>query len=219
MIASGEYPDAIVYNWSGVNGGIESFVEDGVIYDLTPYIETCMPNFSKLLEEHPEIKKDVMTDDGRILTIPYVRLDKELCVYQGPLVRRDWLDKLGLEEPTTPAELKTVLKAFRDKDANGNGKPDETLGGIGFDNAQGIGCLLWAFGTTWDFHLKDGKVVYGPVTKEFRDGVEYIADLYKEGLIDPDYLIDEIHGQQVRIRLRFPADKIQRDYERRHKKG
>ena len=46
MIVSGDYPDAIVYNWTDVNGGIESYVEDEIIVDLTPYIETCMPIFS-----------------------------------------------------------------------------------------------------------------------------------------------------------------------------
>ena len=92
MIVSGEYPDAIVYNWTDVNGGIESYVADEVIVDLTPYIETCMPNFNKLLEENPDFKKDVVTDDGRILAIPYIRNDAELCIFREPSsVRTGWI--------------------------------------------------------------------------------------------------------------------------------
>ena len=43
----------------------------------------------------------------------------------GPQIRKDWLDKLGLEMPHDPESLYQVLKAFRDRDPNGNGKKDE----------------------------------------------------------------------------------------------
>lgn len=192
MIVSGDYPDAIVYNWTDVNGGIESYVEDEIIVDLTPYIETCMPNFNKLLEDNPSFKKDVVTDDGRILAIPYVRNDQELCIYQGTIIRQDWLEKLNLKAPATPEELEQVLLAFKTQDPNGNGQADEIpWGAQGFDNAMGVGPLLWAFNTTYDFHLKDGKVVYGPVTPEFKEGLTFLARLYSEGLIDPDYLTND----------------------------
>lgn len=192
MIVSGEYPDAIVYNWAKVKNGAQSYVDDGVIVDLTDYIETCMPNFYQYMQDHPELKKDITTDDGRILYIPFIRKEKELCTYQGPVIRKDWLDKLGLEVPKNTVELYEVLKAFKTRDPNGNGKADEIpMGGVGFDSMMGIGGLMWSFGTTWTFHLKDGKVVYGPTTKEFQEGLEYIAKLYSEGLIDIDYLLDD----------------------------
>lgn len=193
MIASGEYPDAIVYNWTNVNGGIESYVDDGVIVDLTPYIEKCMPNFNKLLNDNPEFKKDVTTDDGKILSIPYIRQDKQLCIYQGTVIRQDWLEKLNLKAPTTPEELEQVLIAFKTQDPNGNGKADEIPWGAayGLDNVMGLGPIMWAFNTTYNFHLRDGKVVYGPTTAEFKEGLTYLARLYKEGLIDPDYLTND----------------------------
>lgn len=42
-----------------------------------------------------------------------------------PMIRKDWVDKLGLEMPTTTDELFDVLKAFQDQDVNGNGERDE----------------------------------------------------------------------------------------------
>lgn len=203
MIVSGEYPDAIVYNWTDVNGGIESYVDDEVIVDLTPYVETCMPNFSKLLEDNPDFKKDVLSDDGRILSIPYIRNDEELCIFQGTLIRQDWLDKLNLKVPTTPEELEQVLIAFKTQDPNGNGKADEIpWSAVGFDGQMGIGPLLWAFNTTYDFHLRDGKVVYGPMTAEFKEGLTFLARLYKEGLIDPDYLTND----RAKMDAKFTSD-------------
>lgn len=193
MIASGEYPDAIVYDWSNVAGGVTSFVDDDVIISLTDIIEDAMPNYISYLNENPDIKKQCINDDGDYITVPFIRKDKELNIYLGPQIRTDWLEKLGLDVPKTTDDFYNVLKAFKTGDPNGNGKADEIpMSGIAFDNSGfGIGNLMWAFGTTYDFHLKDGKVTYGPVEKEFKDGLSYITKLYKEGLIDRDYLLND----------------------------
>jgi putative aldouronate transport system substrate-binding protein len=76
------------------------------------------------------------------------------------------------------------------------------MGGVGFDSVQGIGPLLWAFGANYDFQVKDGKVIYGPITEEFEKGLAYIANLYREGLIDPDYLLDT----RAKLDAKFTAD-------------
>ena len=57
------------------------------------------------------------------------QLGKHIClsVYagnEGLLVRKDWLDKLGLAAPTTLDELYDVLYAFTYNDPDGNGKND-----------------------------------------------------------------------------------------------
>ena len=190
IIASGDLPDCIVYSWKTADGGAASYVEDGVILDLTKMVDKYMPNFKKYLEENPDIKKQVVTDDGRILYIPFIRKDDQLCRYMGPLVRRDWLDKLGLEVPKTTDDLYEVLKAFKTKDPNGNGVADEIpMTAIGFDRVNnGAGNLLWAFGTTYDFCIKGGKIIYGPTTSEFSEGLSYINKLYEEKLLDIDFL-------------------------------
>lgn len=43
------------------------------------------------------------------------------------LIRQDWLDKLGLDMPTTIDEFFDVLVAFQENDMNGNGLKDERL--------------------------------------------------------------------------------------------
>ncbi len=42
-------------------------------------------------------------------------------------INQTWLDKLGLNVPTTTDEYKEVLKAFATQDPNGNGQADEIL--------------------------------------------------------------------------------------------
>ena len=40
-------------------------------------------------------------------------------------INMPWLEKLGLDIPKTTDELYAVLKAFKERDPNGNNKPDE----------------------------------------------------------------------------------------------
>ena len=193
LITSGNLPDAIVANWRDISGGVNTYVEDEIILDLTDLVKKNMPNFWGYLEENPEVKKQVTDADGRILYIPFIRKDKELNIYQGPQIRYDWLTKLGLDVPKTTDDLYNVLKAFKERDPNGNGQADEIpMTGIDFDDTtNGIGNLLWAFGTTYDFYVDGGKVKYGPMEPEFEEGLRYITRLYSEGLIDTDYLLND----------------------------
>ena len=193
IIASGNLPDMIVYNWKGIAGGAKMYVEDEVILPLGSMVEKYMPNLTAYNEENPDVKKQYTDDDGEIYYIPFIRKDKELKVFEGPQIRQDWLDNLGLEMPQTPDELYEVLKAFKTQDPNGNGEADEIpMSGVKFEGtAWAIGNLLWGFGTTNDFYVKEGNVTYGILEDEFEEGLQFIEKLYSEGLIDPDYLLNE----------------------------
>lgn len=193
MIASGNLPDLIAYYWDGVQGGAKSFYEEDVILELSDLVKDNMPNLSKFLDERPDVRKQMSNDENDIFYIPFIRKDKELGVYLGPLLREDWVKKLGLSIPKTTDELYEVLKAFKTGDPNGNGEADEIpMVGTGFDNSMfGIGNLAWAFGTHYGFYLDEGKVKYGIMEDEFEDALRYINKLYSEGLIDIDYMITD----------------------------
>ena len=117
-------------------------------------------------------------------------------IYGGLQVRKDWLDKLGLKVPVTTDEWYGVLKAFRTKDPNGNGKTDE----IPLSNAWNAGTEEWttlnvfkgAYGVTGAFMpRKDGKVAYGPIEPGYRLWLAEMRKWYAEGLIDQDYLTND----------------------------
>lgn len=193
MIASGEYPDGIIAQWGRIEGGAEKYVDDGVILDLTDLIPECMPNFNAYLEENPEIKRQIQNVDGQILYIPAIRDSVVQCIFTGPLVREDWLEKLNLEVPQNTDDLYKVLKAFKEQDPNGNGIADEIpMSGVSFNtNNYGIGNLLWAFDTHYNFYVDNGEVVWGPAEDKFAEGLAYIAKLFDEDLIDIDYLLND----------------------------
>ncbi|NUU60717.1 extracellular solute-binding protein [Paenibacillus agri] len=188
LMSSGSYPDVIEWGWNDYPGGGVGAMNSGVIVPLNDYIDKYAPNLSKLLADHPEIKKEVSTDDGRIYAFPFLRADPYLRTYFGLGIRKDWLDKLGLQIPTTIDEWHTVLKALKEGDPNGNGKADEIPLLIKKDTMLNFSnVFLNAWGITSQFYLKDGKVAYGTTQPEFKEFLETMRNWYAEGLIDRDY--------------------------------
>ncbi|OBZ14921.1 ABC transporter substrate-binding protein [Bacillus sp. FJAT-27264] len=188
LMSSGSYPDVIEWGWNDYPGGGVGAMNSGVIIPLNDYIDKYAPNLTKLLADHPEIKKEVSTDDGRIYAFPFLRADPYLRTYFGLGIRQDWLDKLGLQVPTTIDEWHTVLKALKEGDPNGNGKADEIPLLIKKDTMLNFSnVFLNAWGITSQFYLKDGKVAYGNIQPEYKEFLETMRNWYAEGLIDRDY--------------------------------
>lgn len=190
MLASGNLPDMIYYNWANVTGGPAKYIEDGSILALNDYMEEWAPNFLAYMEKYPDVKKQSVLDDGTYYCFPMLRIDEESGAgvwfkTAGHLIRQDWLDKLGLAMPTTIDELHDVLVAFRDGDPNGNGEADE----IPFSSTSGYGLssLAGAFGILDDFYMDGDVVQYGPIQDEFLDYLTTMHAWYEEGLIDPEY--------------------------------
>ncbi|WP_188696115.1 extracellular solute-binding protein [Pullulanibacillus camelliae] len=184
MMASGDLPDVIEWYWNTVPGGAEKYLKSGQIIKLNDYIKKYAPNLSKVLKEHPEWKKEISTDSGDIYGFPFLRGDPKLLTFFGPMIRKDWLDKLGLKVPTTIDEWHTVLKAFKTEDPNGNGKADE----IPLLPDLNSNAFIGAFGITPGFYQENGTVKYGPMEPEFKDYLALMHQWYKEGLIDPNYV-------------------------------
>jgi putative aldouronate transport system substrate-binding protein len=198
VVASGKYPDVIEYNWlTDAPGGPARFIKDGVILRLNNLVDQYAPNLKKLLTDHPEWRRMIVTDEGDLYSFPFLRSDPLLLVFTGPAIRADWLEKLGLKVPTTVDEWHDVLVAFKDKDPNANNKKDEipfTPWKSGFGTtANGRGAFLnhafiGAWGIAMEWYQENGQVKYGALQPEFKEFLKVMAQWYKEKLIDPDYL-------------------------------
>ncbi len=115
---------------------------------------------------------------------------------EGLVIRKDWLDNLGLEVPTTLDEFYDVLYAFTYNDPDGNGRNDTYGYGayVGTDNfLKGYpGSRLWpimgAYGVAglWLFDQENlGLAIYKP---EFYDMMVFLRKLCTDGVIDPNWL-------------------------------
>ncbi|WP_019424548.1 extracellular solute-binding protein [Paenibacillus sp. OSY-SE] len=183
MLASGKLPDVIEYSWGGVAKGPDQAIKEKRILRLNELIEKYAPNLSKVLADRPDLKKLVTTDEGNIYVFPFLRPEQELLTFMGPTIRQDWLDKLGLQVPTTIEEWEKMLIAFRDGDPNGNGKKDEIPFLLRDINVAFVG----AYGITDGFYREGEVIKYGPIQPQYKDYVTMLNRWYKEGLLDKDY--------------------------------
>lgn len=179
MMASKNLPDIVEYNWTLYPGGPGKAIKDGKIIRLNEYIDEYCPELKQYLDEHKEVAKYCMTDEGDIFGFPFVRGADKLCVSQGLVVRKDWLDDLGIKEPETIAEWKAMLTAFKEEK---NAQYPLDMNTWPFT----IGAFSGAYGTPVAYYVEDGTVKYGPYEPEFKAFITEMNDWYKNGLITPD---------------------------------
>lgn len=122
MIMSGNYPD--VFNVSLED--YVDYVKQGVIADITDYYDNYLSDASKdylAYDGGDSVKR--ATIDGRIYGIPQMASSTDQVSVLW--IRKDWLNNLGLEMPTTAEEVAEVARAFTFEDPDGNGQ-DDTYG-------------------------------------------------------------------------------------------
>ncbi|KRF41831.1 extracellular solute-binding protein [Paenibacillus sp. Soil787] len=186
LLASGDLPDMIEFDWQGAfPGGPEKAIKDGYILKLNDTIDKFAPNLKKYLKEHPDVDKQVKTDNGSYYSFPFIRGDDYLRVFQGPIVRKDWLDDLGLPVPQTIDEWYATLKAFKEKKGATAAfsvvsvpRPFQELAN---------GAFAGAFGVTRDFYIDNGTIKFGPAEKGYKDFLATFHKWYEEGLIDKNF--------------------------------
>lgn len=158
--------------------------EAGRIIDLTPYLEQYAPNLWALLEANPEWKEAVTLPTGEIVALPTI---DELQFNNAMWINKTWLAKAGLEVPTTAEELLNVLRAFRDRDMNGNGKKDDEVP-LTFSSLWDLRFLGHAFGINAnDYYVttdETGTVSEILTTDANRAFLTWLHQLYEEELLD-----------------------------------
>jgi putative aldouronate transport system substrate-binding protein len=106
--------------------------------------------------------------------------------------------------PATLEELTHTLREFRDKDPNGNGQRDE-LPTSGRQEARYIddlfaffGVAMWGGNPAWDIY--DGALTYSAVTPNMREALAFASELYREGLLDPETLLNDLAAWYGKIK-------------------
>ena len=110
---------------------------------------------------------------------------------EGLVIRKDWLDKLGLEVPTTPEELLEVAKAFTEQDPDGNGQND-TYGLGGFIVGQGLGnrfdFIMGAYGVPGVWNSADpANFGLNVRSEKYPEALAFFKSLVDAKVIDPDW--------------------------------
>lgn len=189
LLAGGELPDIFM------NGGINAnqtvaYAAQGAFRPLDDLIEKYAPNIKKMLNEKPFLYDYMRTPDGKIYSLTgltevlHTYMPKKLWIY------KPWLDKLGLAMPATTEDFYQVLKTFKAKDPNGNGKADEIpLAGANSANNEVESFFMQSFlfyerGTY--LTVENGKILFTADKPEFKEGIKYLKKLFDEGLLAPE---------------------------------
>lgn len=108
-----------------------------------------------------------------------------------PIIRYDWLEKLGLEEPETLDDYYEVLRAFTFDDPDGNGVDDTYGMAIGY-TLYDISSLFGAYGLARGFAEDAEGKLYSPFATEAAIPVyEFLARLYREGILEPNFITNK----------------------------
>jgi putative aldouronate transport system substrate-binding protein len=193
MFATGDFPDAMVNILNADD--IVRYSPTGALVSVDEYIDKYMPRLKKLMVEYPDVSRMSRMPDGKMYGLPRLNFwsvwpGGDTYINTTWIVNQEWLDTLGLKTPETTEELKEVLMAFKTRDPNGNGKPDEIPYSFCYSDSRSFRESMFGpfglIGPGRKEYVENGKVFFVATDPRYKDVVKYVRDLYTNGLIDKE---------------------------------
>ncbi len=187
-MATNNLPDAMAVG----TGNIKDYARSGMFLNLSEYKE-YMPNYMKALNQ-PERKADAKSLylDGNLYS--FARLEKfRIGTATCPMIRADLLEEQDIPMPTTWDEFYQVMLKVKEK------HPDMYAMSSRMGTNYLLGQLAFPLGSGGfeEFKTNNGvyyepdedKYLYGPIQPDFKRVVEFVHNMYEDGLLDPDYAV------------------------------
>ena len=189
-IASGDLPDLMQVT---DRRQLVELMESGMVEDLTGLFDQwASPLFKAIIDTHGGLENAM---SSTFLNGRQYAYSTTICSGLDSLfwVREDWRLRLGLPEPRTIDDFVRLAQAFVDNDMAGNRRTSglEISSGIAggyngilladpFFNEVGAYPKLWV-------DDGNGKIVYGSVAPQAKEGLRALRDLYARGIIPRDF--------------------------------
>lgn len=171
LLQSGEIPDLMYFQ----GGDYQFAITQGILEDLTQYVNNST-NVKALMQP---FNKERLANYPYLLWLSPDRI-------KVPVVRQDWFDaakssKALLDNPSTD----NYKAFFQELKENNNLKAAFTVPGD-ISELDTVFNLAFGVKATW---IKEGeKFVYSKVTNAEKEKLAFYAELYKEGLLDNEWL-------------------------------
>lgn len=191
-IAGGDIPDIFMIPKDN-SETFYQYIKNGTLLDLTPYKD--------------QLQTVIDWGGGEEGLIPNMYQDKLYAIpkkwrtsYHTWVVRQDWLDKLGLEVPTTLEDGLEVAKAITFNDPDGNGK-DDTYGFSFYDGVNAFNAMLNPYdgAVTNNIIIRDGKVTSSLLQEGMEEGLEMCKKWVDAGVVDPDIIANTLESEQDKV--------------------
>ena len=181
VLNSGNIPDYVTYLDKDV---YTEFIDSGLLLNISQYMDK-FPNLAQKIKDY-NIEDELdnwRSKSGDLYCLPFMN---EKDMYNTcPAIRKDVLDKYGLEIPTTFDELYNVLKTVKEKE------PDT----IPMANHSGEASLRSISGACWGiegsyngfmYDSEKNEYYYADTTENYKEYVSFMHKLVSEGLADPE---------------------------------
>lgn len=195
-MASGELPDLIFLN---SNAAVQQYGPQGAFINILDHIDE-MPHFKAWFEANKDYALNFLSAGGELYQLPAQGINE--TNRRGWLYRADIFEELGIEPPTNGEEFYNALVKM--KEAYPDSYPLALRSFAG--GMRQLIMLAPSWGTyTFDtetnntyfgYDYDNNEWVFGPITDEYREMVEYYHKLYAEGLIIPNFLTIDTKGWQ-----------------------
>ncbi|ASB89974.1 MULTISPECIES: extracellular solute-binding protein [Bacillus] len=183
VMASGDMPHAIVV--TDKSPGFIKSVKAGAFWELSKYVK----DYKNLSRADEKVMKNSSVN-GEVYGI-YRARD---LIRASIIIRTDWLTNVGLDMPKTIEDFYEVLKAFKEKDPDKNGK-DDTYGMVvpkwmGLGNGSPWDIMQTWFGAPNRYGVNEnGELVPDFTTDEYMEALRFFKKLYDERLINQDFAV------------------------------
>lgn len=183
---SGIVPDV---SYSYDSNILTTFYRMGSVMNIASYLDEYDSSLPYLTDMLGEENIHYCSDDHS--EVWYLKAKRPYNETRITFIRGDWLDKLGLEVPSTREEFHNCLIAFRDNSDLLLGEDSSKMIPFMVDNEPNVSCkpLLDSF---LDTNIDDMNIFthgYCRVTQPgYSDGLKVLNEWYSEGLLPSDFV-------------------------------
>ncbi len=208
MISTGSYPDVISTTFGG---DLEEWYRDGLILDLTDYVENSMPNYKNYIDQHPELYNTFTINIDGERKFLSITAGNEIIdansLFAGFCYRRDWIVKYGVQPDTLfdpmsgePAQANPnagqPFGGYYSLDTDGNEVRHETLQSD-TDDESWVDDVVFPSGNTHPVYISDWEWMFEifarAIEAESIDG-GYVLSLYYPGYVSNGELVCAFGG-------------------------
>ena len=183
LMAGGTPPDVFIFD---TPDEAKFGVKEGLILPIEDLIEENMPNYKKAMEEVPAIKGRTTATDGHIYNIATVNQCYHCTYAQKMWVNTMWLEKMGMDVPTTTEEFKEVCRKFLEINPKGVAIAGSNDGWFQDPTPFLMNAFILDPGYDTDPKLvlnPEGNVDVIVNKDEYKEGLKFLNELYEMGAI------------------------------------
>lgn len=191
-IMSGEIPDIMLLN----DANLPVLRGQGILANIPlAKVKSVMPVYYDLTTKNAAGAKvwEMYSEDAdNLYALPTLSSGAKYSLV--PIWRDDWLKNVGINKiPETMAEAEDAFYKFAKNDPDKN-KKDDTYA----FSERGMWGVFGAYGGLPYFHFwknVDNGIAFNATHPLMKDAVAKLAQYYKDGLIDPEFITGENKGQ------------------------